>query len=317
MSRHSIVHDIDPQMREAVERNLSIAGRNKAMADTPVEELRRLYLAERRAWNAERPELAAVHNETIEGSAGSIPLRLYRPEPDATLPVLIYFHGGGWIVGNIDTHDRIMRLLARKSGWAVLGVDYRLAPEHKFPTQIEEALAVSRALPERAKAWGIAPERSVLSGDSAGAQIALASALELRDAGAHLPAGLALFYGAFGLRDSRSRRLLGGEFFGLSARDMDFYSAALLRDAADASDPRFELVAAELSGLPPTHLCAAGLDPLLDDSLVMAERLESAGVATALKVYPGMLHGFLHYSAQVARAMQALDDAAAWLRALD
>jgi acetyl esterase len=311
-----MVHDIDPQMLAAIEINRAAGGRDRPVADTPVPELRRLYAAERAGWNAERPEVAEVRDDSVEGPAGPVPVRLYHPRPGTTLTALLYFHGGGWVVGSNDTHDRIMRLLALKSGRAVLGVDYRLAPEAKFPVQIDEALAACRALRARASDWGLAAEAPVLSGDSAGAQIALAAALSLRDVGDVMPGGLALFYGVYGLRDSRARRVFDGSRYGLSGRDIDFYWSQYVRDAADLADPRLDLLSAELAGLPPAFLGVAALDPLLDDNLAMAERLRAAGVPAELRVYPGMLHGFLHYSKLVARAMQALDEAAAWVAAL-
>lgn len=316
MSDGRLLHAVDPQLREAVEIGAPSAGPGALAEETPLAELRAAYASERAYWNRPVPEVARVEETALDGPAGRFTLRLYHPQPDAMLPALLYCHGGGWVVGSLDTHDRCMRKLALRSGRAVIGIDYHLAPEAKFPTQIEETVAACRALPALAADWALRPEGVVLGGDSAGAQMVLASALELRGEAAVSLGGLLLFYGAFGLRDSRSYRLFGSERYGLSQRDMRFYREALVRDEADLCDPRIDLVSADLSGLPPVYLAAAALDPLLDDSLVLTEQLAAGGAAPLLKVYRGMLHGFLHYSRSVALAEQALDEAGAWLAGL-
>ena len=228
--------------------------------------------------------------------------------------MLIYLHGGGWVVGNLDTHDKIMRLLALRSGAAVIGVDYGLAPQTKFPAAIDECLAAVTHVREHAAGWGIDPERIALGGDSAGANLSVAAALSLRDTHPELLRMLLLVYGVFGLRDSPSQRLFGERADGLSNKDMDYYYDCYLRGPEDCHDDRFNVLGADLRGLPPAFIAAAGMDPLLDDSVAMHELMGEAGVESTLAIYDGVLHGFLHYSRMLDRSNEAIDDAAEAIR---
>lgn len=308
--------DPDPQLAAALAEARAAVGAEAKDADaqTPVPVLRARYRRERAFWNADPPAIARRCETVVAGPGGDLALRLYHPVPQVSLPVIVYFHGGGWIVGSLDTHDGIMRRLALDARMAVVGVDYRLAPEAKFPAQIDDGLAALDALPDLAADWRIAPERLFLAGDSAGAQLALACTLGLERAARSNVRGLALFYGAYGLRDSRSRRMFDGGVYGMTRGDLDFYYAMLAPDAEALADPRIDLLAADLSTLPPVFLGAAALDPLLDDTLALADRLTGVGGQVALTVYDGMLHGFLHYARLVDRARAALSDAAQWMR---
>lgn len=314
MTKARYLTEMDPQMQAVLD---NMAARSKGawrVAEVPVAEARARYAEERSFWNAERVELHEVRDRTIDGPHGKLPLRFYYPVATRPLPALVFLHGGGWILGSNDTHDRIMRLLAAKSGAAVVGVDYRLAPEHKFPVAYEECLAVVEQLAAGGGDFEIDPTRLALGGDSAGANMALAVALALRETHPTLLRALLLYYGAFGLRDGPSRRLFGGESSGLSRADMAYYHHCYLADPAEERDPRFDLLEADFTGLPPSYLCAAGLDPLLDDSHALAAALGRDGVAQELDVFDGMLHGFLHYSAMADKAMAALERGAALLR---
>ncbi len=304
----------DPQMIQVQAESQRLnAGRPVPAADD-VAALRAAYAHERAFWNAIRPALPAVEALSLAGPAGPIACRLYRPALAASLPCLVYFHGGGWVVGSLDTHDRIMRLLAEKSGALVLGVDYRLAPEHKFPAPHEDALAALRQAIRNGHDWGIDTRRVAVGGDSAGANLALAACLGLEAQERAAVRRQLLFYGCFGLTDSASLRACSDAAYGLTGADMERYRAHLMRSPADLTDPRLNNLAGDLAGLPPAFLAAAELDCLLDDSRAMAARMASAGVAHKLTVYPGVLHGFLHYSRMLDAAMRALDDAAAALR---
>ena len=314
MSDGRYTTEFDPQMRAVLDNIAARCPEAWSVPEVPVAEARRRYAEERRFWNAERVALHEVRDLAVEGPHGAVPLRLYHPVAERPLPALVFLHGGGWILGSNDTHDRIMRLLAQKSGAAVVGVDYRLAPEHKFPVAYEECLAVVEQLAADGGTLGLDPARLALGGDSAGANMSLAVALALRDSKPAMLSTLLLYYGVFGLRDGPARRLFGGPAYGLSRADMAYYHACYLRDAADEEDPRFDLLDRDLVGLPPSYLCAAGLDPLLDDSLALAAALARDGVPHDLEIYDGMLHGFLHYSAMADKAMAALEAGAAALR---
>lgn len=274
---------------------------------------RAAYERERRFWNREGPALHEVRERAIPGPHGRVALRLYFPTAARPLPALVYLHGGGYVLGNLDTHDRVMRILAERSGWAVVGVDYRLAPEHKFPVQIDEAAAVLDWLAAEGPAQGIDARHLAMGGDSAGAHLSLGCAIA-REGRQPALKGLLLYYGSYGLTDSASMRLCANDLDGVTRADMAFYRASYLRSPADLEDIRFDCLAADLGGLPPVFVLAVEQDPLHDDSLALAGLLTEAGVPCRLLRYSGVLHGFLHYSRVVPKSMQALEDGAAALR---
>jgi acetyl esterase len=304
---------LDPQMAQVQAESWRLYAALPPAATEDVVAQRAAYAHERAFWNAMRPPLPAIEALSLPGPGGPIACRLYRPSLARPLPALLYYHGGGWVVGSLDTHDRIMRLLALKSGALVLGVDYRLAPEHKFPAPQEDALIALRHVLHHGEAWGIDIARLAVGGDSAGANLAIAACLGL-DARERLAVRLQLlYYGAFGLTDSPSLRACADASYGLTGADMARYRRHLMRSPADLSDPRLNNLAADLRGLPPAFIAAAELDCLLDDSHALAQALGKVGVAHSLRVYPGVLHGFLHYSRMLDAAMQALDESAAAL----
>ena len=313
MSRVNIDAGLDPQMRAVLAKQAELSPAQSDYKDVPLAQVRDLYDAERRYWNADGPDLPRVEDRGIPGPFGEIPVRAYYPAGAGPVPALVYLHGGGWIVGNPGTHDKITRLLALDAGCAVISVDYRLAPEHKFPTQLEECLAVVRHLAANAGDWGLDGGRLAIGGDSAGANMSLAACLDLRNAGEHLVQAGLLYYGAFGLRDSGSRRKYGGVEDGMSAADLAYYKACLVRSPEDLLDPRIDLLSRDMAGLPPLLVAAAEYDPLYDDSQVLADLLADAGVAHRLTVYQGVLHGFLHYSRLLDKASAAIGEGAAWL----
>lgn len=304
------------ESRQAAEKSAEIYRSLTGLPSHPVAAARLGYRQERAYWNAFPAEVAAVEELAFDGGAGAMKLRLYRPAAAGRLPLLVYLHGGGYILGDLDTHDRIMRLLARESGWAVLGVDYPLAPEAKFPTQVEAIATLASRLAEVLGEREIETRRFAFAGDSAGANLSLSTTLVLRDRGAPPPLGLLLYYGGFGLKDGPSRRLYGNALDGLGERELEAYQTAYCRRPEDRNDPRYNLLAADLSGLPPCFVAAVPLDPLRDDSLALAEGLALEGVRCELKRYEGVLHGFLHYSAVEPKAMAAIRDGAAFLATL-
>lgn len=304
---------LDPQMLQVMAQSQRLYAALPPAAADDVAAQRAAYAHERAFWNAIKPPLPAIEELSLPGPGGAIAGRLYRPSGAPALPLLLYFHGGGWVVGSLDTHDRIMRLLAEKSGALVLGVDYRLAPEHKFPAAHDDALAALRHAIHHGSGWGIDTGRLAVAGDSAGANLAVASCLGLEAAERRHVRSQLLYYGAFGLTDSPSLRACDASY-GLTGADMARFREHLMRSPADLSDPRLNNLAGDLRGLPPAFIAAAGLDCLLDDSHAMAQALAKAGVAHQLTVYPGVLHGFLHYSRMLDAAVRALDESAAALR---
>lgn len=265
--------------------------------------------AEFAGWNSDPADVALVRDFSIVGPACSIPVRLYDPHPGSTSGLLVYFHGGGWIIGDLDLEDGALRWIATESGVKILSVDYRLAPEHVFPAAIEDGEAVVRWVVDNAESLGIDPAHIGLGGGSAGANVALGTALRLRDASGPALAHLLLFYGCFGGgEEMASHRKFGDGRFGLPVAAMDFFWNAYLGD--DRSHPHAVPLKANLEGLPPMLIAEAELDVLADESRSLAERLRAAGGAADHRVYVGAIHGFTQYSRASALARRALDEAA-------
>jgi len=302
---------LNPQMAEALAKSDALAAEFGPVAPDDIAARRAAYAHERAFWNAVPVDLAATEDVAVEAAGLITPLRLYRPHDPSPGAALVYLHGGGFVLGSLDTHDRIMRLLARHAGVTVIGVDYALAPETRFPRQLEQIVAAIEQLPAR---FGIDPARLALAGDSAGAHLALAATLGLRDRGGARPAALLLYYGSYGLRDGASRRLYGGAWDGLTEAELAFYRQCYLRGPEDARDPRYDLLAADLAGTPPCFIAPCALDPLLDDSRALLALLEEQGTPVELCVYDGVLHGFLHLSRMVDLAVRAIEDGARFLR---
>jgi acetyl esterase len=265
----------------------------------PVDEGRARMNAAALLLNDGLPAMADVVEYNVNGEGGSLRVRLYTP-PEAGDGAIFFIHGGGWFACDIDTHDRTMRFLARESGKRVVGLDYRLAPEHPFPAALDDTCSVWRWLTDGPLA--LAAGSVALAGDSAGANLALALALRERDAGRPLPAGLALAYGCYapGMRtDSRQR--YGDGTYGLTGARMDWFWANYLGSGNECTEA--VPIYARLEGLPPVYLSIAECDVLADESRHLAFMLRNAGVITETEIWPGAVHGFLQMTrdAQIAR----------------
>lgn len=275
---------------------------------------RRLYNANRAFWNEGGPAMADRVDLTIDGPGGDLALRIHYPVESRPLPTLIFLHGGGWVLGNLDTHDRIMRQLAADSGMAVAGVDYRLAPEAPFPCANEDAVVAVQWLAENGGDLGLDTDRLAIGGDSAGAALSLGTLhIFQNQRPGLLKAGL-LYYGAYGLRDSRSRRLFGGVEDGLSAKNLAFFRTCLMAPGAAKPDWRLDLMSRDVTGLPPLFIGPIECDPLRDDSDTLSELCVDAGVPHDYHLFKGVLHGFLHMSRMVDASREALALGGAFLR---
>ena len=270
--------------------------------------------ANSRIWNEPLPPMAEVRDLAIDGPLGPVPVRLMRPDDFETEGAIVYFHGGGFVLGSLETHHRLMRLLAIESRTALIGVDYRLAPEHPFPAPLDDCLAVVRWLQENAPTLGLDPERLVLAGDSAGANLALGSLLRLRDSGERLPEGAALFYGCYWARlGTESHRKFGGGAYRLSSEEMGWFWQSYLGERG-RGDVYAEPMGADLAGLPPLFLNYGEVDPLADDTRELASRLDQAGVVHECIAYPGLVHGFLQMTSRVEPAAAAMTKAGRAIR---
>jgi len=274
-------------------------------AALPIVEARRVFTTGHAAWSEPKPPVAEIIDRTIAGPAGPLAVRLYRPDTVPVRPVVLYLHGGGWTFGSIETHDRIMRVLARESGAVVVGLDYRLAPEHPYPAGADDALAALEWLLAGGAGESVDPARIALGGDSAGANLAMAALLR-RPASSAVRTAV-LFYGCYTPRfDTASHGRNGGGAYGLTTVRMRWYWGNYLGGQG------FETVSpatpgrAELRNLPPLYLNAAALDPLLDDTLEFAGRLAAAGIRYRLDVFPGVVHGFLQMNRDLAAGRAAL-----------
>jgi acetyl esterase len=288
----------------------------KSPPDPPVEAARAVTRRQARAISGKRIELPRVEPVEIRGADGPIGGRLYVPEagPDSG-GLLVYYHGGGHVKGDLDTHDVTCRLLARASGAGVLAVDYRLAPEHRFPAAADDAVAALRFAFEEAERLGFDPTRIAVGGDSAGGNLAAVAALAAKAGEAPLPAFQLLIYPVCDFSRKRPSYELFREGFYLTAADMDWFRDHYLGDTEAASDWRASpLLASDLSGLPPAYVLTAGFDVLRDEGEEYAERLRAAGVPVALRRHDGLLHSFANQVAVNRPARDAMLEAAGALR---
>ena len=282
------------------------------------EEMRRRYVEERRFWNEGGPEAAKTVETTVEGPIGPVPVRIYYPDAAPQHHAVVFIHGGGFTVGSNDTHDRMMRSIMASSGCAVIGVDYHLSPEAKFPIPMYECAAVVRYFHESGAQFGILPDRMAIGGDSGGGKLSLATNLYLRDAfgGNDYISALLLYYPGLGLTDGVAHRLQGSELDGMRRCDLDAYKNNYMPDGADMENPYYQIVNADLThGMPATYLCCGDLDPLLDDSNFLATVLSDRGVPVQLDVVPGVLHAFMHYGRMMPEAVECLEHSGAFFRA--
>ncbi|MCI0429592.1 MAG: alpha/beta hydrolase [Rhodospirillales bacterium] len=243
-------------------------------------------------WNADAPALPSVTDHRVAGAEAPIRMRLYDPGMAKPGPCLVYFHGGGWVLGGLDSHDRVCRELALAGEVLVVSIAYRLAPEHKFPRPLLDCIAAIHWIAAEGVSLGIDPGHLAIGGDSAGGNLALSTLIAIRDAqGPVIRAGL-LVYGMFAADpESRSQRQFGDGRYLLSTEETEWFWRCYLSSDAERLDPRAVPILANLEDLPPLYVAAAELDPLLDDSLRLVERLRAAGRPHVFHLWPGVAHG--------------------------
>jgi acetyl esterase len=263
---------------------------------TPVQA--RAFYRERRTFTQpDAPEVASVQDLQATGPAGPVPVRSYRPAGSsaaALLPVLVYFHGGGWVIGDLDTHDVLCRQLANLSGCAVVSVDYRMGPEHRFPAAVDDAIAATRWVRAQAQALKVDASRLAVGGDSAGGNLAAVVALGARDAGDLPIAFQLLIYPATDQRRGAPSHAANGQGYLLTKENMDYFHDHYIPDARDDLDWRASpLLHANHAKLPPAFVLTAGYDPLRDEGLQYAQKLSEAGNRAALVNFERQIHGFI------------------------
>jgi acetyl esterase len=308
---------LDPQCQALVDAAARYGG---AFDNNDPQLARRAYDAGTLIYRHETPPLASVANLVFAGPSENLKVRIYRPHGVATpAPALVYFHGGGWVVGNLESHDHLCRYLAARAQVVVVAVDYRLAPEHKFPAAFEDSLAAIRWVAASAEELAIDAKRLAVGGDSAGGSLAAATALAVRDEGwPMLRLQLLLYPSTDFTADTVSMRDNGSGYL-LTRAAMEQFIDWYLPSRIARTDPRTSpQLAPDHSGLPPAFVASAEFDPLRDEAHAYADTLQRAGVAVERHCYAGMVHGFMRMGGRVDRALTALDDAALALqRALD
>jgi acetyl esterase len=250
--------------------------------------------------------VAHIEDRSIAGPAGEIPIRIYTPHGDGPFPVAVYFHGGGWVLGNLDTHESHCRGIANGAGCVVVAVDYRLAPEHKFPAAPEDCYAATRWAEEHAAEINGDRTRLAVAGDSAGGNLAAVVALLARDRGAPPIAFQLLVYPITDLRMQTVSYTENADAPMLTRDDMIWFRGHYIRDDEDVTNPLVSpLLAEDLSGLPPALIVTAEYDPLRDEGEFYGEQLLAAGVPATVRRYDGLAHGFLSHDLIVDRAKYA------------
>jgi acetyl esterase len=305
----------------AVYKAFQEAGRPAYETLTP-DEARAYYLTARLVTNPEPPALADVRDFSIPAPHGTIPARLYRPHDsrlvDGLSPALVFFHGGGWVIGNLESHDVACRALAHAGELIVISVDYRLAPEHKFPAAVDDAVTATQWVADNAPSLGIDAARLSVGGDSAGGNLAAVVALAARDGKGPQLAGQVLIYPATDFAMAHPSHSEPETSVLLTHSVIRWFRDHYLTGVADIHDWRASPAkAATLAGLPPAYVLTAGADPLRDEGDDYAQRLQEAGVPVTHRSFPGQFHGFFTMGKLLQQANVAASDIGAWLKQLN
>src|ERR1700754_178418 len=311
---------LDPDAA-AVYKAFQEAGRPPYESVSPAE-ARELYLKGRFVTNPEPPELASVKEIAIPGPGGAIPARVYTPKTlrlaDGMAPCLVFFHGGGWVIGNLDSHDVVCRTLAHEGELIVIAVDYRLSPEAKFPAAVEDCIAATKWVSDNAMTLGIDAARLMVGGDSAGGNLSAVVAIHARDHGGPKLAGQVLIYPGTDFRMTHPSHREPETSVLLTHSVVQYFKNQYLNGPDDIHDWRASPALVEnLAGLPPAYLLTAGADPLRDEGDEFAKRLKEAGVPVTYRSYPGQFHGFFTMGKLLPQANVAAREIGIWLKALN
>jgi acetyl esterase len=303
---------LDPDVRRLLDTVFNVT---TATATLDVAQLREAAEETPKRLGGAPEAIASVRDLVAPGDAGSVPLRVYRPASAEAMPLFIFAHGGGWVVGSLESHDRLCRILANRLSAVVVAVDYRRAPEHVYPAALDDVEAAWRWARGEAKALGADGVRFGVVGDSSGGNLAAALTLRLRADGAAQPDLQVLFYPALDATYSQESYRTFAHGFNLTASHMAWYWDAYCAGAAKETAELSPLAATDLSGLAPAIIAVAGHDVLRDDGLEYARRLNQADVPATLINCTGMIHGFARFTGAVRASLQWIDVIAAAARA--
>ena len=298
---------LDPQAQEML-------AKDAALGEPP---LREMTPAQARAAveagidrTTPRESVAAVEDREIPGPGGSIPVRIYTPKGAGPFPILLYFHGGGWVVCSIETHDAWCRHLTNRIGCIVVSVNYRQAPEHPFPAAVDDCLAVAQWAATHGVSFGGDGSRLAVGGDSAGGNLAAGVSLLARDRGGPAIAYQLLIYPVADYNFETGSYRACAEGYMLTRDEMQLYWELYLTQPSDGANGYASVLRADLAGLPPALVITAEYDPLRDEGNALAEKLRDAGVPVEHICYPGMIHGFFNVGTMVTLGDEAVEKAA-------
>ncbi len=304
---------LDPQAQAYLDQ---MAALNAPPLHTLTPELIRQAISMQIAMSGEPEPVANVENRVIPGPASAIPVRIYTPAGNGPFPVLVFFHGGGWVICNLDTHDNICRSLTNQAACIVVSVDYRLAPEHKFPAAPQDCYAATRWVAGNATQLNGDPSRVAVGGDSAGGNLAAVISQMARDRSGPLLVFQLLIYPATDLTANTPSSEENAHGYGLDRQDGDWFMNHYLNGEEDKLNPLASPhLAPDLSGLPPALIITAQYDPLRDEGELYGQRLKAAGVPVTISRYNGMIHGFLSMASILDQGKQAIAECAAALQA--
>ena len=299
---------LDPQARAYLDAGAVLG--LKAPRDSTPEEARAGALKRRHHFGAPPIPVAKVTDLTVPSPDGDIPIQVYAPDAAGPLPILVYYHGGGWVSGCIETHENACRALANQTPCVVVSVEYRRAPETKFPGPLEDCYAATTWVAEHGAELGGDPTRLAVGGDSAGGNLAAAVALLARERGGPKIGFQLLIYPVTDCNFETASYKDAAEGYGLTQDSMRYFWEMYLASEADAANPLASVLRADLAGLPPAHVITAEYDPLRDEDDAYAEKLKAAGVTVEHVTYPGQIHGFFNVGTMMKTGEVAVERAA-------